>query len=257
MQANPDPLFSVNGQSILVAGGTGGLGTAIARELCRRGARVVVADIDKVRAQNLAKEIIDDGGQANGIGLDVVADESCRAAVEHTIDAFGRIDGLVNASGIYRVAPALELNDSDWDSTININLTGTFRLARAAGAAMTKQKSGSIVTVTSVSSAVANPYYAAYAASKAGAAHLTRVLALEWASLGIRVNAIGPATTPTPLTKDIFNNPATAGNALSKIPMNRFGTPDDLLAAVIYLLAPGSAFMTGQVLYVDGGRTVF
>jgi NAD(P)-dependent dehydrogenase (short-subunit alcohol dehydrogenase family) len=176
--------------------------------------------------------------------------------VEHTIETFGRIDGLVNASGIYRVAPALEFNDSDWDSTININLTGTFRLARAAGAAMTKQKSGSIITVTSVSSAVANPQYAAYAASKAGAAHLTRVLALEWASLGIRVNAIGPAMTPTPLTKDIFNNPATAGNALSKIPMNRFGTPDDLLAAVIYLLAPGSTFMTGQVLYVDGGRTI-
>ncbi len=174
-----------------------------------------------------------------------------------TIDTFGRIDGLVNASGIYRVAPALELKDSDWDNTININLTGAFRLARAAGAAMTKQKGGSIITVTSVSSAVANPNYAAYAASKAGAAHVTRVLALEWAPLGIRVNAIGPATTPTPLTKGIFDNPATADTALSKIPMNRFGTPDDLLAGVIYLLAPGSIFMTGQILYIDGGRTVF
>lgn len=257
MQASPDPLFSVNAQSILVAGGAGGLGTAIARELCHRGARVVIADIDQTRTQDLAKELKENGGQADGIQIDAVSDQSCRAAVAHTIDAFGKIDGLVNASGIYRVAPALELKDQDWDNTININLTGAFRLARAAGEAMTKQGSGSIVTVTSVSSAVANPYYAAYAASKAGAAHLTRVLALEWAPLGIRVNAVGPATTATPLTKGIFDNPATAGTALSKIPMNRFGTPEDLLAGVIYLLAPGSTFMTGQILYIDGGRTVF
>jgi NAD(P)-dependent dehydrogenase (short-subunit alcohol dehydrogenase family) len=257
MQASPDPLFSINGQSILLAGGTGGLGTAIARNLCRRGARVMVADIDEARAKGLAKELIHEGGRADGAAIDVVDRGSCQVAVENTIDRFGRIDGLVNASGIYKVAPAFELSDSDWERTIDINLTGTFRLARAAGAAMTKQKSGSIITITSVSSEVANPSYAAYAASKAGAAHLTRVLALEWATSGVRVNAIGPAVTPTPLSTNILNNPATASNALSKIPMNRFGTPDDLIAAVVFLLAPGSSFMTGQALYVDGGRTIF
>jgi NAD(P)-dependent dehydrogenase (short-subunit alcohol dehydrogenase family) len=257
MQPAPDPLFSLEGKSILVAGGTGGLGKAIARELCCRGARIVVADIDESSVQNFAREQVDNGGQASGIGLDVVSNDSCRAAVKHTIDIFGCIDGLVNASGVYRVGPAVELSDPDWDSTINVNLTGAFRLARAAGAVMTKQKSGSIVTVTSVSSTVANPHYAAYAASKAGAAHFTRVLALEWASSGVRVNAIGPAMTPTPLTRDFLNDPASADIALSKIPMKRFGAADDLLAAVIYLLAPGSSFMTGQVLYIDGGRTVF
>ena len=257
MHSHSDPLFAVNGKSILVAGGTGGLGTTLARELDRRGARVVIADVNHARAQELAKELSGAGAEAGSVALNVTDRGSCRAAVEYTLDLFGKIDGLVNASGIYRVGPALELSDADWDDTIDINLTGAFRIACAAGAAMTKQRSGSIVTVTSVSSHVANQNYAAYAASKAGAAHLTRVLALEWASLGIRVNALGPAVTPTPLTTDLFKDPAAVSGALAKIPMNRFGTPDDLMAATIFLLGPGSVFMTGQVLYVDGGRTIF
>ena len=168
----------------------------------------------------------------------------------------GRLDGLVNASGIYRVAPALDLDDAEWQRTIDINVTGAFRLAREAGRLMTKQRGGSIVTIASVSSAVANPHYAAYAASKAAAAHLTRVLAVEWADHGVRVNAIGPAVTPTPLAAPILDNERTRTAALARIPMQRFGTPEDLLAATIFLLSPGSAFMTGQILYVDGGRTI-
>jgi NAD(P)-dependent dehydrogenase (short-subunit alcohol dehydrogenase family) len=256
MQIGSDPLFGVNGQSILVAGGAGGLGAPIARELCRRGARVVVADIDHTRARAFATELVEEGGQATGIVLDVVDRSSCQAAIDSIVGHYGRIDGLINASGIYRVAPALELNDADWERTIDINLTGAFRLARAAGAAMTMQRSGSIVTITSVSSTVANPHYAAYAASKAGAAHLTRILALEWASSGVRINALGPAVTPTPMTTDLFENPNAISGALEKIPMKRFGTPNDLLAAAIFLLSPGSIFVTGQVLYVDGGRTI-
>ena len=252
-----DRLFDVGGLAILVAGGAGGLGTAIVRELAVRGARVVVADVDQGRAEAVATQVSAASGEVRGISLNVTDSNSCKDAVDFTIGAFGRLDALVNASGVYRVSPALEMTDDDWERTIDINLTGAFRLARAAGRAMIPQRSGSIVTVTSVSSKVSNPNYAAYAASKAGAAHVTRILALEWASTGIRVNALGPAVTPTPLTTELFEDAGAVANALAKIPMGRFGTPEDLLGAVLFMLSPASMFMTGQVIYVDGGRTIF
>ncbi|MDR3520602.1 MAG: SDR family oxidoreductase [Acidocella sp.] len=256
MSLTLDPLFSIAGQNIFVAGGAGGLGWPIAQELSKRGANVAIGDLDSTKAAACAETLSNNGGQALAIGLNVTQRASCEAACQHVAKSWGRLDGLVNASGIYRVGPALNFNDQDWQNSIDINLTGSFQLARAAGALMVPQKSGSIITITSVSSSVANPNYAAYAASKAGAAHVTRVLALEWAAAGVRVNAIGPAVTPTPLAAQIIDDPATRSNALAKIPMQRFGTPDDLLAAVVFLLAPGAQFLTGQILYVDGGRTI-
>jgi NAD(P)-dependent dehydrogenase (short-subunit alcohol dehydrogenase family) len=256
MHSGPDPYFSIEGLSVVVAGGAGGLGAPLARALCRRGARVVIADIDAQRAHDLAREIEAEGGEASGAALDVMDVASCAAAVGQAVQKWGRLDGLINASGIYRVAPALELADAEWQRTIDINVTGAFRLARAAGRVMTTRKHGSIVTLASVSSTVANPNYAAYAASKAAAAHLTRVLAVEWAALGVRVNAIGPAVTPTPLAAPILDDERQRAAALARIPMGRFGSPDDLVAAAIFLLAPGSAFVTGQILYVDGGRSI-
>lgn len=256
MEDDHDPLFSVAGLAVLVAGGAGGLGWPIARELRRRGARVIVADIDEDKAAACAARLNIAGGGAMGIGLDVAATASCAAAIRQAETRCGGIDGLVNASGIYRAAPALDLADADWENSIDINLTGAFRLARAAGAAMVRQGRGSIVTITSVSSHVANRNYAAYAASKAGAAQVTRVLAAEWAEAGVRVNALGPAVTPTPLAAGILGDPTIRDAALARIPMRRFGTPEDLLAAIVFLLAPGSRFVTGQVLYVDGGRTI-
>jgi NAD(P)-dependent dehydrogenase (short-subunit alcohol dehydrogenase family) len=172
------------------------------------------------------------------------------------VRCWGRLDGLINASGVYHVAAAVDLDDEAWERTIDINLTGAFRMARAAGRLMLGQRSGRIVTVASVSSAVANPRYAAYAASKAGIAHLTRVLAVEWAPYGVTVNALGPAATPTPLARPIFDDPAQREAALSRIPMGRFGAPEDLVGATIFLLSAASAFMTGQILFVDGGRTI-
>ena len=176
-----DPLFTVEGRTIIVAGGAGGLGRPLAEGLVQRGARVLVADIDERAACETAAALCAQGGTADAIALDVVSSTSCAAAVAHAAAKWGRLDGLVNASGVYRVAPALELEERDWERTIDINVTGAFRLARAAGKVMVAQGSGRIVTLASVSSAVANPRYAAYAASKAAVAHLTRVLAVEWA----------------------------------------------------------------------------
>ncbi|NJM35810.1 MAG: SDR family oxidoreductase [Rhodomicrobium sp.] len=180
---------------------------------------------------------------------------SCDEAIGKTVTAYGHIDGVLNATGVYRVGEAVSLPDADWDMTIDINLTGAFRLARAAGRAMLAQGHGRIVTIASVSSAVANPAYAAYAASKAGVAHLTRVLAVEWARHGVTVNAIGPSVIPTPLSQPILNNDTARSAALARIPAGRFGTPDDLTGATVFLLSAAGAFVTGQTLYVDGGRT--
>jgi NAD(P)-dependent dehydrogenase (short-subunit alcohol dehydrogenase family) len=242
----------VTGLAIVVAGGAGGLGAPLARALVNRGARVVIADIDTRRAHDVAADIAAGGGDARGVALDVTDGASCAGTVGAAVQHYGRIDGLINASGIYRVGPALDIPDAEWQRTIDINVTGAFRLGRV----MVQQGRGSIVTLASVSSSVANPNYVAYASSKAAVAHLTRVLAVEWAARGVRVNAIGPAVTPTPLAAPILEDEKTRAGALARIPMGRFGTPEDLVAATIFFLSPGSAFMTGQIVYVDGGRTI-
>ncbi len=217
---------------------------------------MLVADRDEALAVQMADRVRADGREADAMALDIVSDASCNAAVQRTIELWGRVDGAVNATGVYKVAPATDLDDDAWQTTLDINVTGAFRFARAAGRAMLAQGSGSIVTLASVSSAVANPNYAAYASSKAAVAHLTRVLAVEWAARSVRVNAIGPAATPTPLAGPIFENEVQRRNALGRIPAGRFGTPEDIIGAAVFLLSPASAFMTGQILYVDGGRTL-
>jgi NAD(P)-dependent dehydrogenase (short-subunit alcohol dehydrogenase family) len=251
-----DPLFSLEDRVILVAGGAGGLGAPLARAFAQRGAKVLIADIDERQAKATSKSLERDG-EVRAMGLDVTSAASCEAAVTLSVDTWGRLDGLVNATGIYRVGRALdELDDEAWERTIDINVTGAFRLARAAGKTMVAKGAGSIVTLASVSSHVANPRYAAYAASKAAVAHLTRVLAIEWAGFGVRVNAIGPAIIPTALSQPIINDDRVRNAALARIPMGRFGTPEDLIGAAVFLLSPAAAYVTGQVLYVDGGRTI-
>src|SRR5690606_24506579 len=149
----------------IVAGGAGGLGLPIARAVAERGARVLIADVDEKRARDASVSL---GRDSLSAGLDVVSPASCDGVMQAALKRWGRIDGLVNASGVYRVGPALEMDDAAWELSVNVNLTGAFRLARAAGKVMLPQRSGSIVTIASVSSLVANPNYAAYAATKAG-----------------------------------------------------------------------------------------
>lgn len=243
-----DPLFEVAGLSVLVAG-VGGLGAYLARGLAERGAVVTVADLPgAIEASHAAGLAV--------CPLDVTSAGSCDAAIEAARSPAGTLDVVINATGIYRTAPAVDLSERDWNDTVSVNLTGAFLLARSAGRAMMSQGKGRIITLASVSSQVVNPDYAAYAASKAGVAQLTRVLAREWAAHGITVNAIGPAVAETPMTRPKLDDPQWSASALARIPAGRFAKPDDILGAAIFLASPAGAFVTGQILYVDGGRTV-
>lgn len=249
-------MFDVAGRAILVAGGARGLGFDLAGALAARGARIVLADV-------LADEVAEAARQLPGEGhlhcpLDVTDEASVDAAVMAAVAGAGRLDGVLNSAGIARFAPALELSAEDFVQTMAVNVTGAFLLSRRAARAMAGQPGGGrILHLASVSSRVVNEQYAAYSTSKAALAQLVKVLAKEWARTGIAVNAIGPAVIRTPLTEaTILADPEMTATALSQIPMGRFGVAEDLVGATLLLLSEAGRFITGQTVYVDGGRTL-
>lgn len=248
-----DPLFSVAGKRVLLAGAAAGLGRALAEAFAERGAHCLVADLDEARARDTAAALAGSGHE--GCHLDVRDAASCARAVARAA-ADGAPDVLINCAGMLHLAPALELEPGDFESVLRLNTAGAFVVARAAARAMQASGGGRIITLASVSSQVANADYAAYATSKGALVQLTRILALEWARYGITVNAIGPAMTPTPMTESRLADPEARRHALERIPMGRFGTPEDLSGVAILLASPAGAFITGQILYVDGGRTL-
>lgn len=249
----PDPLFDIKGRVCLVAGAGGGLGGPLTAALLQRGAQLMLADLDRDAVAASIPEGATDA-QAQAIAIDMRDEASIAEAVEATVAAFGRIDSVLNTAGVLLVNPAATLSAEAFRASVDINLTGAFLLTRAAAKAMS---AGSrIVHIVSASGIVANPGYAAYASSKAGQAQMIRVLAREFAEDGITVNGIGPAVTETPMTKDQTTDPAWREGALSLIPMGRFGTPEDLIGTVVLLMSEAGQFITGQTLYVDGGRTL-
>ncbi|WP_224406082.1 SDR family NAD(P)-dependent oxidoreductase [Afifella sp. IM 167] len=251
--AESDPLFDVEGRVFLCAGAASLLGSAVARALVERGARVALADLHASAADELAalfpKESVIDA-----FGLDNCDEEGVEAAVRHVHAAGGRLDGLLNAAGVYRTAPMEELALADLRASMEANFTGAFVLTRAAAGVM--GEGGSILHLSSVSAQVSNPGYAAYASSKAALSHMVRVTARELAPRHIRVNAIGPAMTESPLVRSRLEEDAFLAQAVSHIPMGRLGVPGDIVAPALLLLSPGGAFITGQTIYADGGRTL-
>ncbi len=248
-----DPLFSVAGRSVLIAGAAGALGQALAHAFAERDARISVADIDLASVESVAEKLPGTGHFA--VAMDVTDEASCKRAVTTAKEGLGSVDVVINGTGVFPVAPALELDRERFDSALQVNLTGAFLLARAAAPLMIESGGGRIITLASVSSQVANPGYAAYASSKAGLKQLTRVLAREWAKHHITVNAIGPAMVLTPLTEAYLRSTDNYEYALSCIPMGRFARPDDIIGMALLLASQAGAFVTGQTIYVDGGRT--
>jgi 3-oxoacyl-[acyl-carrier protein] reductase len=219
--------------------------------LARNGADVVVSDINLEKAQETANEIEGMGRRSFAIKVNVADLKDVERMVEAIVEQFGRIDILVNNAGITRDRLILRMTEEDWDAVLDVNLKGTFNCTKAVIRHMSKQKSGKIVSIASVSGEMGNPGQANYAASKAGVIGFTKTIAREFAGRRINVNAIAPGYIQTPMTDAV---PEKAKEELKRmIPMERLGKPEDVAQAVLFLVSENSSYITGQVLNVNGG----
>ena len=242
----------LQGQVALVTGGSRGIGLAIARELAQAGARLALVARDGERAQAAAAELPGEGHR--GYACDVADAEACAALVKQVEADFGQLDVLVNNAGVTRDNVLMRIKDDDWNAVLDTNLRGAFNLMRAASRGMMKRRSGRIVNITSVVGIIGNAGQANYAASKAGLIGLTKSVAKELAGRGVLVNAVAPGYIETDMTSDL---PEAARTALmSNIALGRLGRPEDIAPAVRFLAGPGAAYITGQVLVVDGGMVM-
>jgi NAD(P)-dependent dehydrogenase (short-subunit alcohol dehydrogenase family) len=247
-----DELFNVAGQVMLVSGGSRGIGRAIAGGFAKRGATVVITGRDGDTLASAAQEI---GGETTGIVCDVANSSDIEALVARVVKDFGRIDTLVNVAGVNRRKPALEVTEDDYDFILDINLKGAFLLSQAVGRQMVERRAGSQINIASLNTDRPLKDVLPYAMSKAGIAHMTRGLALEWGPHGVRVNGIAPGFVLTDLTQKLWSDETMQAWGRSNTPQQRLGAPDDMIGAAIFLASAASAFMTGQTLYVDGGFT--
>lgn len=233
----------------IVTGAAGGLGACIALRAAKAGYRVGVLDLSREATEARASTI--DGA------VPLVADVSDEAAVEAALDEFGAVpDLVVNNAGIVRFGPLLDLTALDWRAVVDVNLTGTFVVARAAAVRMAELGRGCIVNLTSMNGVAPGPNAGAYGATKAGVALLTQQMALEWGPLGLRVNAVAPGLIDGGMSTPIYADAAVREARESKVPLGRLGSPDDVADAVLFLASDAASYVTGQNLLVDGGVTM-
>ncbi|SEC47077.1 SDR family oxidoreductase [Paenibacillus sp. GP183] len=249
------PTFDLKGKVAVVTGASMGIGYGLAKALANAGATVVATARHMKELQSLVDEISREGGEALAISLDVTDVKDIEEVMKEVQHKFGSIDILVNNAGLGANHLAVEVTEEDWDLMMDVNLKGLFFCCQAAGKIMLQQGCGKIVNISSQASVVGIKEHAVYCASKGGVNQLTRVLALEWSSKGVNVNAVAPTFTYTPGTAERLDDPSYLKGVVDRIPIGRVAEIKDVAGAVIYLASPAGDMVTGTVLLIDGGWT--
>jgi NAD(P)-dependent dehydrogenase (short-subunit alcohol dehydrogenase family) len=250
-------LFDLTGRVALVTGAGRGLGRTMALALASAGADLALVSRTEHELEELADEINSLGRSARHYRCDITDETSVETCFAAVVEDFGKLDILLNNAGINVRKPVLELDVAEYDSVLKTNLRGYFLCARAAGRHMVERGSGKVINISSILGHVALATQAAYASSKGGIEQLTKVLALEWATANVQVNALAPTYFETPLTRPLFDDPERNAFITERTPMRRWGQPHELAGAVIFLASDASNFITGQSLLVDGGWTAW
>ena len=256
------PTFGLQGRVVVVTGAANGIGAACARRLAADGAHVALWDVAGTPGQALAEELVAAGAAALYVHCDVSRRTDVQAALAATVATLGRVDGLVNNAGIFRAAEFLDITEEDWDAVMAVNLKGSFLVGQTCARQMVAQVRErpetfrpAIVNMSSVNGVMAIPTIASYNASKGGIDQLTRAMALALAGDGIRVNAVAPGTIATDLARGaVLTSEEARLRILGRTPLKRLGEPEEIADVVGFLLSDASSYVTGEIVYVDGGR---
>lgn len=243
----------LSGKVAIVTGGGKGIGRAIALGLARAGAAVVAAARSAADLEKVAAEISAGGGRALAVPTDLMDGAQIESLVRRTVEAFGRIDILVNNAARSFLRPLMDLREDGWDKIFGTNVKGLWLLSRAAARQMASQGGGRIVNITTIGAVRGGAGMAAYHASKAAVSMLSKCMAVEWAAFRINVNCVGPGLTRTDFSRPLWENPEVEKMVAARIPQGRLAEPEDIVPAVLFLCSEGAKYITGETVYVDGG----
>ena len=248
-------LFDLSGKTAIVTGGASGIGQAVALGLAASGADVVIADLNADSARAMVPRVLGLGRRALAFAVDVTQPDQVAGLLESSRAALGDIDILVNAAGINLRGDSVDISDDAINRVLQVNLMGVLHCCRLIGAHMVERGSGSIVNISSIMGSLAAPRILAYVTAKGGVTQLTRALGVEWATSGVRVNAVGPGYCRTPLIHQVMDDPAWLGRVVQRTPMGRLAEPEEIVGPVLFLASNAASYVTGTVLFADGGYT--